>query len=785
MQKEIDLVKKYKRLTDYLSVAQIYLKDNFLLEEKLTWEHIKDRLLWHWGTVPGQNFVYASMNNLICKTWAECLYISWPWHWFPAVQSNLFVEWTLSEVYWEQIPYNKEWMFEIIEKFSWPYWHPSHLNPWAPGAILEWWELWYSLSTAFWAVLDNPNLVACCVIWDWEAETATINAAWHSLKFLNPAESWAVLPFVHLNGYKISWPTLYSMMSEEDLKNYFSWMWWEALIVEWEWDEIYKTMIETLDYAYWKIKEIQSSYRTWWQKIQNWEKWPVIILKTPKWWGTIKEFHWEKLEWNCKSHQVVLGDCKKEPEQFELIEKWLKSYHIEYLLDENWVPNSDIQELIPKNTQTCMSIWWGLRSDLRMWMCKSTYWWKIKKDLVLPKLESQKIIWDSSMKTAWEFLNKIFELNEENKNFRLFSPDETYSNKVDAVFKTTSRAFMQEKKSWEIDLSPDWRVMEMLSEHTLQGWLEWYLLTWRHWVFVSYEAFIQIVTSMVDQYWKFLKASEEFEFRKPIASLNFILSSLWWRQDHNGFSHQNPGFTSWLLDKHNWFTSIYFPADANTMLVCLEEIFWETNQINVIVAWKREQKQWLTLEQSRELLRRWAMIWDFISDENPDVVLASAGDYVTNEMIEWINIIRKYLPEAKIRYTNVCKLTSLWIWTEHHSLSDWEFEEFFTEDKEIIFSYHGYANDIRKLIFGHAASERFTVYWYEESGSTTTPLDMLIRNEVSRYHVAINALKAISKSRTDLKESAIDLIIRLELKLENHRKYIIENWIDPENLNSV
>lgn len=772
MQKEIENIKKYKRLSDYLSAAQIYLKDNFLLEKKLEWKHIKSKLLWHWGTVPGQNFIYANINNLICKTWAECLYISGPWHWFPAVQSNLFIEWTLSKIYWEQIPYNKDWISEIIWKFSWPYGYPSHLNPWAPWAILEGGELWYSLSTAFWAVFDNPNLIATCVIWDWEAETATINAAWHSLKFLNPKESWAVLPFVHLNWYKISWPTLYSMMSEEDLKNYFLWMWWEALIVEWKWDEIYEKMVEVMDYSYKKIKEIQNSYRSWWQKIQNWEKWPVIILKTPKWWGTVKEFKWEKLEWNCKSHQVVLWNCKKENEELELIEKWLKSYKVWELIDENWIPNSEIKKLIPE---------W----NLKMWLNKHTYWGEIKKDLILPKIENQKIIWESSMKTAWEYLNKIFELNKENKNFRLFSPDETYSNKVDAVFKTTSRAFMQEKKSWDIDLEPDWRVMEMLSEHTLQGWLEWYLLTWRHWIFVSYEAFIQIITSMVDQYWKFLKASEEFEFRKPISSLNFILSSTWWRQDHNGFSHQNPWFVSGLLDKHNWFTSAYFPVDANSMTVALDEIFQETNQINVIIAWKREENQWLTIEQAKKSLEKWAMIWDFISDENPDVVISSAWDYITNEAIEWMKIIREYLPEAKLRYTNVCKLTSLWIWTENHSFSDEEFDSLFTKDKEIIFNYHGYANDIKKLIFWHKSSERFSVFWYEENGSTTTPLDMLIRNKVSRYHTAISSLKAISKSRKDLTSKAIILIEKIELKIKNHRKFIIKNWIDPENLNKI
>lgn len=786
MKDNIEIIKRYHRLTNYISAAQIYLQDNFLLEKPLKPQHIKDRLLGHWWTVPGLNFIYAFLNDLICKTKSEMVFVTGPGHWFPAIQSNLFVEWSLSHFY-KQIPYNKKWLFEIIKQFSWPYWYPSHLNPWAPWCILEWWELGYSLSTSFWAVFDNPDLIVACVIWDGEAETASINAAWHSVKYLNPKTSWAVLPIIHQNWYKISWPTVYSMMSDDDLKSYFHWLWYEALIVEekkWS-DDVYSQMLVTLDYAYKNICKIQSNARLKWIINVN-TKWPVIILKSPKWWTTIKEFEWNKLEWNSDSHQVVFKWCKKNPDQLKLIEKWFKSYKVEELIDENWIPESDLQLIIPQN-------------NFCMWMSKYANN-GIKDVLNIPNIKNieHKIMksktWlsickNSSMKTAWEYLKQVFQLNERLNNFRLFSPDETYSNRIDKVFDITSRTYLKKPKKWEKDLSPDWRVMEMLSENTLQWWLEWYLLTWRHWLFVSYEAFIQIVASMVDQYGKFMYQSKEIPWRKPLSSLNYILSSLWWRQDHNGFSHQNPWFISGLLDKHWDYISIYFPVDSNSMLACLDEISQEKDNINVIIAWKNPSFQWLSLTEAKKQLDKWLWIWESLSDKKPDIVLASCWDYVSDEMIEWMNLVREYLPSIKLRYVNVCKLTAFGIGTERKSINQKEFDQFFTSSKPVIFNHHWYAHDIMKLIFWYKWSNRFVIWWYKEEGSTTTPIDMFIRNWVSRYHVVLNVCNELLNTNiSSLMEKKIqDIKTKAENKLLWHREFIITHWVDPkeEEMNNL
>ena len=783
MKNKISTISKYLRLANYLWAAQIYLKDNFLLERKLESSDIKDRLLGHWWTVPGLNFIYANLNRLICETWANMIFVTGPGHWFPAVQWNLFLEWSLSKFY-NDIPYNKKWLKKVIRDFSWAYWYPSHLNPWAPWCIVEWGELWYSLSTSFWAVYDNPDLIVACVIWDWEAETAAINAAWHSVKFLNPKTSWAVLPIVHLNWYKISGPTIFSMMTNSEIKSYFKWLWYEALIVEskelesweaWEKEEadfIWK-MINTLDYSHKKIRKIQLKAReNGIIKINN--AWPVIILKSPKGWTSIKQFDWIKIEWSYVSHQVVLWDCKKNPRQLEKIEKWFKSYKIEELLTTSGIPNSELSSIIPK---------W----NKKMW-CNKEANNGITKDLILPNIEDLKINTKkdtkfSSMKKAGEFLKEIIIKNKD--NFRLFSPDESYSNKIDKVFDVTNRAYLKKAKKWEKDLSADWRVMEMLSEHTLQWWLEWYLLTWRHWVFVSYEAFIEIVSSMVDQYIKFMHQSKEIPWRKPIASLNYILTSLGWRQDHNWFSHQNPWFISGLLDKHWDYISLYFPADSNSMLACLEEAFWEKDNVNVIIAGKRDLDQYLSLSEAKKQLRIWASTWDFLSDKNPDIVLASAWDYVTWELLEWLKMIRKYLPEVKVRYVNVCKLTAFGIWTEKWALLLKDFEEIFTKDKKVIFSFHWYPNDIRKLLYWKNLHDRFEVHWYEEEWSTTTPLDMMVRNWVSRYHILKNVCLSLQKEKKILKSNTKEIILKIEKRLKFNKKFIIEKGIDPEDLNTL
>lgn len=752
-------VQAYHRLSNYIAVAQIYLKDNFFLERPLQFSDIKDRLLGHWWTVPGLNLAYACLNELICKQKLNMIFVTGPWHWFPAIQANLFIEGSLSNMYPKQIPYNIKWLSSVIKYFSWPYWYPSHLNPWAPWCILEWWELWYSLSTSFWAVLDNPKLIVACVIWDWESETATINWAWQSIKFINPITSWAVLPIVHLNWYKISGPTVFSMMTNADIKSYFKWMWYKAIIVEW--NDLYSSMRKAVTSAYKLITTNQHKARKS-NKVDPSAVWPVIVMKTPKWWTTIPSFDWSKLEWNCASHQVVLKNCKTSEQELKLLETWLKSYKVEELLDSNGQPTEAIKSIIPT-------------SQFKMWLSKYANWWVITS---LNKPNINHILPDESpMKTAWKYLKELFVLNKESGNFRLFSPDETYSNKLDAVFEVTQRAYMYPPKPWEKDLSTNWRVMEILSEHALQWWLEWYLLTWRHGIFTSYEAFIQVVASMVDQYAKFIHQSKEIPWRKPIASLNYLLTSLWWRQDHNWYSHQNPWFVSWLLNKHWDYISVYYPVDSNSMLVCLDEIMSETNNINVIVAWKNNLPQYLTLKEAKSQLRVWAWVWHSISNNYPEIVLSSCWDYVTSEMMEAIKILRTFLPEIRLQYTNVTKITASWIWTEKQTLDSKQFNEMFTSDKPVIFSYSWYPQDIKKVLFGASHSERFTINGYQEEWSTTTPLDMMIRNWCSRYQICIQVCKLLSKPKS--------FINKLVDKLNKHREYIIEHWVDPDNLNAI
>ena len=687
MHDDISAIEKYLRAANYVSAAQIYLQGNYLLREKLSPDDIKPRLLGHWGTCPGINFIYAHLNRLIKKTGAEMLFVLGPGHGFPGLQANLFIEGTL-EHYYPQATRDLRGLSYVVKHFSWPYGFPSHVNPGAPGAILEGGELGYSLSTAYGAILDNPNLIAAVVVGDGEAETGPLAAAWNLHHLTRAKENGAVLPILHLNGYKISAPTIFGRMTNKELKSLFYGYGYMPIIVE---DgKIHEKMIAALDEAYEKIRAIKSSGDT--AKARP----PMIILKTPKGWTGIKKLGGEKIEGNCLSHQVPAPQAKTDKKQMNAVEKWLRFYDFSEIFDEKNGFDREILNIVPEENKRMGENGhaFGGRGSA--------------KNLIVPKPEEFSVKIGklgektaSSMKAAGAYLGEVFRINAESKNFRMMSPDETYSNKLDEIFKNTARAWNLPVKEWDKDLSPSGRVMEILSEHSLQGLAQGYILTGRYSVFASYEAFIQIAASMVDQYAKFIRVAREFPWREKTPSLNFILTSSGWRQDHNGFSHQNPGFIGDIMQKHTGLAKVFFPADANGTLAVLEQILPSKGGINVLVAGKTDEPQWLSLEAARKELSMGLSIWDFASQENPDIVLCGTGDYLTKETLAAIDIARKESPEIKTRFVNITELSALGIGNPDRTISRRIFEEYFTKNKPVIFNFHGYPETIKEILFDY------------------------------------------------------------------------------------
>lgn len=777
MQNPIESIKKYVRAANYLVASQLYLRDNFLLERPLSFDDIKPRLLGHWGTCPGINFVYANLNYLIKKHKADMMFVLGPGHGFPALQANIFMEGTLQK-YYPEAKQDEHGVAYISKNFSWPYGFPSHSSPGAPGVILEGGELGYSLSNSFGAILDNPDLIAACIVGDGEAETGPTATAWHLNKFIDPVINGAVLPILHLNGYKISGPTIFGRMSDEELEMLFKGYGWQPVIVEGESDDVYEKMIVVLEDSYQSIKSIQQRARSEGGVVAP--HFPMIILKTPKGWTGIKELHGQKIEGNCLSHQIVGVNAKTDKEELEAIEEWMRSYKFEELFNKKTGFIQDILDLVPENS-------------LRMSENKHAYSGRVRKDLFLPNINDftedavvPGTIGSSSMRRAGAYLKKVFELNEQNKNFRLMSPDETYSNKLDEVFQATKRPFVWPLESWDKDISSrDGRVMEMLSEHSLQGLAQGYILTGRHAIFSSYEAFIQVVASMADQYAKFLKVAIETPWRGDISSLNYILTSSGWRQEHNGFSHQNPGFIDNMLEKHGCFINVYFPPDGNSTLVVLDKCLKSKNEINVIVAGKTVEPRWLTVEMAQEELVRGLMIWDFASDANPDIVFAGIGDYMTKEALAAIDIIKTEAPEIKTRFVNIMELSTLGIGSAAACrLGLYDFDNFFTPDKPVIFNFHGYPEAIKAMLLDKKNPERFSVHGYIEAGSTTTPFDMHVRNNTSRYHLAIEAVDLMAKRGVIAKEKSEKLIGDYNKKISDHGEYIRKHGIDPEEIDN-
>jgi len=777
MEQKIENIKKYLRAANYLTTAQIYLKDNYLLERELRKEDIKPRLLGHWGTCPGISFVNAHLNRWIIEHDLDVMYVVGPGHGFPAVQANLFIEKTLNEFY-PKAKHSEEGVEYIAKNFSWPYGFPSHSSPETPGIILEGGELGYALSTSFGSILDNPELITVALIGDGEAETGPTATAWHLNKLVDPAVNGTVLPILHVNGYKISGPTFFGRMSNDELINLFKGYGYDPVIVEYDEEDedfVHAKMIDTLDISIRKIKEIKEKVKSGDRSIHNF---PMIVLKTPKGWGGVKEFDGQKIEGNYLSHQVALKDVVNNPEELNALQGWLSSYKFSELFDKNNGFIEDIKKQIPKG-------------DKRIGMNKHAFGGeRVYKPLVLPdlhkyasKIENPGKEDGSSMKKIGAYLSDVVKLNQDNRNFRLFSPDETYSNRLDKIFESTTRSFVWPHKPWDKDLGYDGRVMEMLSEHSLQGLAQGYVLTGRHCFFTSYESFITIVSSMADQYAKFLKIARKVEWRKDIPSLNYILTSTGWRQDHNGFSHQNPGFLDDVLQRQSDFVNVYFPVDGNSALAITEKVLSSKNEINVISGGKQEEPQWLSVDDAKEQLKKGIAIWDFLSDQNPDIVFVGIGDYVTREVVAAIELLRFEIPKIKVRFVNINTLSSTGLGTNDNMLTIAEFDEFLTSNKPVIFNFHGYPQTVKQTLFDYCDfNHRFKINGYIESGSTTTPFDMLARNKVDRYHLIMDAISMLFKEGLVEESRKRDIIKKYEEKLVAHRKFIIENGDDPEEI---
>jgi len=771
MKHDIASIEKFVRAANYLTVTQIYLKDNFLLQNPLEAKDIKQRLFGHWGTCPGINFVYAHLNYFVKTTDVSTLFVLGPGHGFPALQANLFLEGTLAR-YYKEATFDEKGIAWVSKMFTWPYGVSSHSNPEAPGLILEGGELGYSLATAYGAILDNPDLLAVCMIGDGEAETGPIATSWHINKLIDPAINGAVLPILHVNGYKISGPTIFGRMSNKELAELFSGYGYEPFFVTGK--NIYEDMVETLNSCYAKIKAIQQKARSGEKVVAP--KFPMIILQTPKGWTGIKELYEKKVEGNILAHQVVAPNARKEEYELKAIEKWLASYHFEELFDPKTGFSKDITDIVPAES-------------LRIGNNPKVMNKEIYKKLILPNLQELEKKVDSpgklssnSMRLAGEYLQKVFALNKKEKNFRFFSPDETYSNRLDAIFKETTRAFVWPLKNDDKDMTSSGRVMEMLSEHNLHGLAQGYILTGRHSVLTTYEAFAQIFSSMTAQYEKFLKVARRLPWRGPYASMNYILSSVLWRQEHNGFTHQNPSFITSILEKHDCNMIVYFPADDNSMIASLEEILSSKNKINVTVAGKTLEPRWVTVKKAKEALHEGLSVWEFASDKDPDIVLCGVGDYVTKEAIAALEMVKFVAPEVKIRFVNIAKLHGRCSCKENSHPQFSHAESYFTKDKPVIVNYHGYPENLEAMFLHVENPERFSVHGYQEQGGTTTPFDMHVRNKTSRYHLAIEIIEEMEKAGVVSFQKARGLINHYTETLTQHFEYITTYGVDPIEL---
>ncbi len=762
----LEKLDRYFRACNYLSVAQLYLLDNPLLREPLSADQVKKKIVGHWGTVPGQNFVYAHLDRVITKYDLNMMLISGPGHGGNFFVSNSYLEGVYSEVY-PNVSQDKEGMTKLCKQFSFACGVSSHVAPETPGSIHEGGELGYSLLHGFGAVLDNKDLIATVIVGDGEAETGPLATSWHSNKFLNPKTDGAVLPVLHLNGYKISNPTILSRISKKELTSFLCGCGWEPIFVEGEEPKkMHLKMAKAMDKCITKIKSIQRQFRE--GNATERPIWPMIVLRTPKGWTGPKEVDGNMIEGSFRAHQVPIPMTK--PEHLEQLEAWLKSYNASELFDENYKLKEDIAEILPKG-------------DKRISACPYTNCGASKIKLpslkkLAVEIEGRGKVKKQDMLELSNYIREVFKLNEDARNYRIFSPDEAMSNRLHHVFEAVNRDFNASIIENDEFLSSDGRVMDSyLSEHACEGWLEGYLLTGRHGMFASYEAFIRVVDSMVSQHAKWLKVTRELPWRKPISSLNLVLTSNVWQQDHNGYTHQEPGFLEHVANKKSDITRIYLPADANSLIACYDHCQSTLNNINVIVASKHPRWQWLTMDEAIENLKNGASEWTWAStsgDEKPDIVLACAGDTPTLEALATISLIKEYLPKVKVKFINVVDLMKLESNKLHpNGLSDEEFDELFTIDKPIIFNFHGYAKFIHQLTCSRK-NKNISVHGYKEEGSITTAFDMRVQNEIDRYHLL---LEIIDKLKIKNKK----LVDEINGKLIEHKKYIAEFGVDmPE-----
>jgi len=770
---ELRKMNAYWRAANYLSVGQIYLYANPLLREPLKLEHVKPRLLGHWGTTPGLNFIYVHLNRLIKKYDRNVIYICGPGHGGPGMVANTYLEGTYTELY-SSIQQNEEGMRKLFKQFSFPGGIPSHDAPETPGSIHEGGELGYSLAHAYGAVFDNPDLVACCVVGDGEAETGPLATSWHSNKFLNPVRDGAVLPILHLNGYKIANPTVLGRLKDEELTQLFTGYGYKPYFVEGDEPEpMHQLMAATLDAVLEEIHAIQREARS--KRSSGLPAWPMVVLRTPKGWTGPKFVDGKPVEGTWRAHQVPVADLDTKQEHLAVLEDWMKSYRPEELFDDNGKLIEELSELAPKG-------------ERRMGSNPHANGGLLLKDLLMPNFREYAVSVPKpgkktaeSTKVLGTFLRDVMKLNLEHANFRVFGPDETASNRLDAVYEATDKVWMEPVLPVDEHLSPEGRVMEVLSEHMCQGWLEGYLLTGRHGFFSCYEGFIHIVDSMFNQHAKWLKTTRDIPWRRPIASLNYLLTSHVWRQDHNGFTHQDPGFIDFVMNKKADIIRVYLPPDANTLLSVADHCLRSRHYVNVIVAGKQPELQWLDMDAAIAHCTTGIGIWSWASTDQssePDVVMACAGDVPTLETLAAVDLLRQHFPDLKIRVVNIVDLMTLQPRSEHpHGLSDSEFDSMFTTDKPVIFAYHGYPWLIHRLCYRRHGHDNFHVRGYKEEGTTTTPFDMTVMNDLDRFHLAGDVVDRVPK----LQRVGAHFQQFLRDKLAEHKRYTHEHGDDmPE-----